>query len=187
MSTLTLNKSITPREVLVNGKSYKVRGNVFEYKPSVKLWISFKHEHYKPQGGEAQQRNFKTSKTLYMPELQNSITQVMFREHPPIIDWEAATNRALHLVNDFYHGKYHTAIISFESRYTQKKKEQILYYYEFGKLVEEKSKPFDFMSQDWLKYKQTCSNFILEYIQLSEMVIDYQNNKEVHQRTNMYL
>lgn len=184
MTPTNLKFPQSSNEVLVNGKTYKIKGNIFEFRPCIKLWIGFKRNSFKPQGQEVQGQNFKTSKTLYMPDLRNSITQVMYRNTPPIIDWEASTNRAIHLINDKYHGKFHTAIISFESR-TKTKKEQILYYYEFGKLIKEKSNPFDFMHPDWIVYKQNYEQLLAKYIGNAAMIVDYQNGMEVHLRNNV--
>lgn len=170
----------------VNGTTYQFNGtSLFEFKPCVKLWIAFKHEHFKPTHHNAKpdgQKAFKTSKTFYMPEMQNSMAQVLFRGHEPIINWQLATDRAIHLVNDVYHGKFKRAIIAFETRHLEKNKDCIMFQFnEHGKLLANSS-PFNFDSESWQTFKKSYTRELAFALENSDMVIDYQNDKQVHFR-----
>jgi len=175
----------TPKKqiITVNNVDYDFTGKrVFEYRSQIVLWIKFKRQHFRAKNAGT---TTLLGKKFYMRELVASMPQVMFRNTPPLIDPQKAIDRAVYMINNNFKGKFDIARIylnwhELDSSNEWVERSGLLQQYMSDK--QHLSNPVNFNSKEYLVWKEAIEQRLTESIAKADVVIDYPNNRQIHQR-----
>lgn len=179
------NTTHTPHIFKIGNKTYDFTGRkVFYYQSCIALWIRFNRENYTPSSNNSEKGL--RGRKFYMPELEQSLPQILYKNIPPTLNINKSIERAKDLVNNNFKGKFDLARIYFEWFEQDGEliipKANTLHECKAGEVIETLNNPINLDNKNYIEFQQNRENDLAYNFKKAEVVVDFPNKVKIYQR-----